>query len=221
MLKASGCGDSPDAAPPHKQMRAAGISDGRNSNAFPMGFIPIFQGGPGAQASDGSRSETLRLVEGGEAGSAAASTAEAGVTDFDIDVNGGSLSASPAPSDAVATLHIIPARARAPRRTSKQGPAAGQPRRPQLPTKSAKAVPTGEMGTFTSVFRGVTKHRLTGRFEAHFWDSQHKRQTVVSFALPVLVARYTTLNSIEQENTSHSAGQGWAHSGPAGLPGRL
>ncbi|KAK2075846.1 hypothetical protein QBZ16_001587 [Prototheca wickerhamii] len=39
-----------------------------------------------------------------------------------------------------------------------------------------KAVPTGENGVFTSLFRGVTKHRLTGRYEAHFWDASHKRE---------------------------------------------
>lgn len=33
---------------------------------------------------------------------------------------------------------------------------------------------------FTSMFRGVTKHKLTGRFEAHFWDSSYVRPNVVS-----------------------------------------
>ncbi|EFN58603.1 hypothetical protein CHLNCDRAFT_13529, partial [Chlorella variabilis] len=27
----------------------------------------------------------------------------------------------------------------------------------------------------TSPFRGVTRHRLTGRYEAHFWDSSYKK----------------------------------------------
>ena len=52
--------------------------------------------------------------------------------------------------------------------------------RVQLPTKSTKAVATGEGGTFTSIYRGVTRHRLTGRYEAHFWDAQFKREKVVS-----------------------------------------
>ncbi|KDD72805.1 hypothetical protein H632_c2875p0, partial [Helicosporidium sp. ATCC 50920] len=50
-------------------------------------------------------------------------------------------------------------------------------RRQHVPTKSSKAVPTGENGVFTSLYRGVTRHRLTGRFEAHFWDASHKRET--------------------------------------------
>lgn len=33
----------------------------------------------------------------------------------------------------------------------------------------------GQGGVFTSAYRGVTRHRLTGRFEAHFWDSSYVR----------------------------------------------
>lgn len=35
---------------------------------------------------------------------------------------------------------------------------------------------------FTSIYRGVTRHRLTGRFEAHFWDSSYVRPNAVSAA---------------------------------------
>eukprot|EP00887_Chlorella_sp_A99_P002832 scaffold6.g2832.t1 len=75
--------------------------------------------------------------------------------------------ASPADADADALPGAAPRKPRQPKR-----PAAAR-----LPTKSAKAVPTSGTGVFTSCFRGVTKHRLTGRFEAHFWDSSHKRET--------------------------------------------
>jgi hypothetical protein len=47
-----------------------------------------------------------------------------------------------------------------------------------FPSKSSKAVSTHASGSFTSMYRGVTKHRLTGRFEAHFWDSTYVRPTV-------------------------------------------
>lgn len=43
------------------------------------------------------------------------------------------------------------------------------------PNKSVKANSGKSDGTFTSKFRGVTKHRLTQRFEAHFWDSSYER----------------------------------------------
>jgi hypothetical protein len=46
--------------------------------------------------------------------------------------------------------------------------------------QSNKAVPTGIDGVFTSMYRGVTKHKLTGRFEAHFWDASFKREPTVS-----------------------------------------
>lgn len=48
-------------------------------------------------------------------------------------------------------------------------------RREMYPNKSAKANSGKSDGTFTSKFRGVTKHRLTKRFEAHFWDSSYQR----------------------------------------------
>lgn len=44
-----------------------------------------------------------------------------------------------------------------------------------VPTKSSKAVANSSSGHFTSIYRGVTKHRLTGRYEAHFWDSSYIR----------------------------------------------
>lgn len=34
---------------------------------------------------------------------------------------------------------------------------------------SSPPLPPGEGGVFTSLYRGVTKHKLTGRYEAHFW----------------------------------------------------
>lgn len=70
-------------------------------------------------------------------------------------------------TDAVATITVIP----------KEEPWSGV-KRQHLPTKSNKAVATGQGGTFTSIYRGVTKHRLTGRYEAHYWDAQFKREKV-------------------------------------------
>jgi AP2-like factor (ANT lineage) len=49
----------------------------------------------------------------------------------------------------------------------------------KYPTKSKKAVPCSLTGTFTSRYRGVTRHRLTKRFEAHFWDASYKRPNPV------------------------------------------
>lgn len=43
------------------------------------------------------------------------------------------------------------------------------------PNKSAKANSGKSDGSFTSKYRGVTRHRLTKRFEAHFWDSSYER----------------------------------------------
>lgn len=43
------------------------------------------------------------------------------------------------------------------------------------PNKSSKANSGKADGSFTSQYRGVTKHRLTQRFEAHFWDSTYQR----------------------------------------------
>lgn len=37
---------------------------------------------------------------------------------------------------------------------------------------------------FTSAYRGVTRHRLTGRYEAHYWDSSYVRPNVVSWIVP-------------------------------------
>ena len=42
--------------------------------------------------------------------------------------------------------------------------------------------PAGEGGVFTSLYRGVTRHKLTGRYEAHFWDSSYVRPNVVRVA---------------------------------------
>lgn len=50
---------------------------------------------------------------------------------------------------------------------------------PKYPTKSKKAVPCSLTGTFTSKYRGVTRHRLTKRYEAHFWDASYKRPNPV------------------------------------------
>lgn len=35
----------------------------------------------------------------------------------------------------------------------------------------------------TSAFKGVTKHRSTGKFEAHLWDSTHIRLVKVSMRM--------------------------------------
>ncbi|KAI8112789.1 hypothetical protein M9434_004109 [Picochlorum sp. BPE23] len=45
----------------------------------------------------------------------------------------------------------------------------------QYPKKSRKANPASSTGKFSSVYRGVTQHRLTKRFEAHFWDASYLR----------------------------------------------
>jgi hypothetical protein len=79
------------------------------------------------------------------------------------------------PSDAVATLTVIPSNGR--RRANKK--VADVLRSHQVPTKSHKAQPSASTGQFTSMYRGVTRHRLTGRYEAHFWDSSYKRENVV------------------------------------------
>lgn len=42
-------------------------------------------------------------------------------------------------------------------------------------TKSKKANSCREDGGFTSVFKGVTRHKATGKFEAHFWDKTYER----------------------------------------------
>lgn len=45
----------------------------------------------------------------------------------------------------------------------------------QYPKKSRKANPASSTGKFSSMYRGVTQHRLTKRFEAHFWDASYLR----------------------------------------------
>jgi len=45
----------------------------------------------------------------------------------------------------------------------------------QYPKKSRKANPASSSGKFSSMYRGVTQHRLTKRFEAHFWDASYLR----------------------------------------------
>lgn len=67
--------------------------------------------------------------------------------------------------------------------------------RPQLPTKSKKAVPSGTTGTFSSIYRGVTKHRLTGRFEGHFWDANYKRERTVRIFIAVYIHLLVSLGS--------------------------
>ena len=47
--------------------------------------------------------------------------------------------------------------------------------------KSAKANSSREDGGFTSAFKGVTKHKATGRFEAHFWDASYERPVTEEF----------------------------------------
>ncbi|GAB4820822.1 hypothetical protein N2152v2_007868 [Parachlorella kessleri] len=55
-------------------------------------------------------------------------------------------------------------------------PSKQQRKHPHLITKSTKAVPASGDGLFTSLYRGVTRHKLTGRYEAHYWDSNFKRE---------------------------------------------
>jgi len=47
--------------------------------------------------------------------------------------------------------------------------------------KSSKANSARDDGGFTSGFKGVTKHKATGRFEAHFWDASYERTVVENF----------------------------------------
>ena len=44
--------------------------------------------------------------------------------------------------------------------------------------KSKKANSARDDGGFTSGYKGVTKHKATGRFEAHFWDASYERSVV-------------------------------------------
>ncbi|KAF4396717.1 hypothetical protein F8388_004685 [Cannabis sativa] len=42
-----------------------------------------------------------------------------------------------------------------------------------------KCVPRKSIDTFeqrTSIYRGVTRHRWTGRYEAHLWDNSYRRE---------------------------------------------
>ncbi|OMO51339.1 hypothetical protein COLO4_37722 [Corchorus olitorius] len=45
---------------------------------------------------------------------------------------------------------------------------------PTVPAASKKAVDT--FGQRTSIYRGVTRHRWTGRYEAHLWDNSCRRE---------------------------------------------
>ncbi|XP_062083217.1 AP2-like ethylene-responsive transcription factor BBM1 [Humulus lupulus] len=47
------------------------------------------------------------------------------------------------------------------------------------PTTAIEAVPRKSIDTFgqrTSIYRGVTRHRWTGRYEAHLWDNSCRRE---------------------------------------------
>ncbi|EPS60271.1 hypothetical protein M569_14533, partial [Genlisea aurea] len=44
------------------------------------------------------------------------------------------------------------------------------------PAKKASPAPAESFGQRTSVFRGVTRHRWTGRYEAHLWDNSCRRE---------------------------------------------
>ena len=77
------------------------------------------------------------------------------------------------PSDAVANISVVDSR----KNRHLGGRLAKALHKTHVPTKSHKAVPSSITGTFTSMYRGVTRHRLTGRYEAHFWDSSYKRST--------------------------------------------
>uniref|UniRef100_A0A803PTV5 AP2/ERF domain-containing protein n=1 Tax=Cannabis sativa TaxID=3483 RepID=A0A803PTV5_CANSA len=47
------------------------------------------------------------------------------------------------------------------------------------PTAAIEAVPRKSIDTFgqrTSIYRGVTRHRWTGRYEAHLWDNSCRRE---------------------------------------------
>ncbi|KAK6923272.1 AP2/ERF domain [Dillenia turbinata] len=41
---------------------------------------------------------------------------------------------------------------------------------------SKKVVPSDTFGQRTSIYRGVTRHRWTGRYEAHLWDNSCRRE---------------------------------------------
>ena len=54
----------------------------------------------------------------------------------------------------------------------------------------------------TSRFKGVTKHRSTGKFEAHLWDSSHVRMSKVSSISQCVFAIFSS--------RPHMSGQPWA-----------
>lgn len=101
-----------------------------------------------------------------------------------------------APSDAVAHISVADSTELRRNRTRQGG---GQQRltkslhKTHVPTKSHKAVPSSITGTFTSMYRGVTRHRLTGRYEAHFWDSSYKRSTAAVSLLDEQILTLVTL----------------------------
>lgn len=49
----------------------------------------------------------------------------------------------------------------------------------------SKTAPRSSKGSAasTSAFKGVTKHRSTGKYEAHLWDSSHVRPVKVSICM--------------------------------------
>lgn len=111
------------------------------------------------------------------------------------------------PSDATVTLNIVPGKLHntrgPPRRTAaaKVHNSTNQ----KVPTKSKKAVPSAMDGTFTSLFRGVTRHRLTGRYEAHFWDSTFQRKKEAGNKGGRNKGKQVYLGGFEQEETAARA----------------
>nr|CAB3490794.1 unnamed protein product [Digitaria exilis] len=82
---------------------------------------------------------------------------------------------SPPSSSSSSTIsmgEIIPLPPRNKRR-AKAGGAADKPKRPRKDRQSKEdpnATAASAAGKRSSVYRGVTRHRWTGRFEAHLWD---------------------------------------------------
>ncbi|OEL24454.1 Ethylene-responsive transcription factor WRI1 [Dichanthelium oligosanthes] len=75
-------------------------------------------------------------------------------------------------SSSITTEEIPPPRKRRARTQSAKGATADKPKRPrkEAARQSKEDAAAAAAGKRSSVYRGVTRHRWTGRFEAHLWD---------------------------------------------------
>lgn len=65
--------------------------------------------------------------------------------------------------------------------------------------KSNKANSSRDDGAFTSAFKGVTKHKTTGKFEAHFWDKTYERPQNAVLKKPRRKGKQIYLGGFEKE----------------------